>query len=303
MVAAAFPRPDYEDPDSIYEALRSQKGTRLNISGGKINAVFTDGTPGLDRSRVLRWIETSATALATYFGRYPTRQLGLLIVADDGDRIGHGTTYGYRGPAIRIHVGVGAGEKAFTDDWVLVHEMMHTALPDLPRRALWLQEGNATWVEPVARAQAGQLPPTEVWRQAIRGMPNGMRDSDAGSMDGARDWGRLYWGGAIFWLEAEIAIYEQSNGRFLLRDALRAINRASGGNGADWSPEEMMAVGDRATATAALQDLYARFSSTGIQGDLRSLFDRLGVAADPQSGVRFDPHAELSDLTRRITQR
>ena len=31
------------------------------------------------------------------------------------------------------------------------------SVTQLPRRALWLEEGNATWVEPIARAQAGQI--------------------------------------------------------------------------------------------------------------------------------------------------
>ena len=115
------------------------------------------------------------------------------------------------------------------------------------------------------------------------------------------EWGRLYWGGATFWLEAEIAIYRQSGGRFLLCDALRAISRTSGGSNADWSPEEMMAVGDKATGTTALTNLYARFASSAFDGNLADLFKQLGVATDPSGAIRFDPAAELAPLTRLIT--
>jgi hypothetical protein len=294
---------DYDDPEEIYGALRSQPGTTVKVAGGDIKVVFADGAPGLDRDAALRWVQRCAQALATYFDGYPTRQLSLLIVAQDGGRVGHATTYGYRGPATRIHVGTGTDDAAFAEDWVLVHEMVHTALPDLPRRALWLQEGSATWIEPVARAQARQLAVSEVWSQALKGMPKGMRSADAAGMDGTREWGRLYWGGAIFWLKAEVAIFERSHGKHMLREALRAINRASGGNGVEWSPEEMMAVGDRATGTTALSDLYQTFSSRGIDVDLPSLFARLGVEADPQAGIRLNSKAELADLTRRITLR
>jgi hypothetical protein len=179
--------------------------------------------------------------------------------------------------------------------------MVHAALPDLPRRALWVQEGSATWIEPIARAQAGDLAVSEVWREAIDGMPKGMPLAGTGGMDGTHEWGRLYWGGAIFWLEAEIAIYRQSGGRFLLCDALRAVNRASGGSSADWSPEEMMTVGDKATGTTALTNLYERFSSRAFDGNLADLFTRLGVAADPSGSIRFDQTAELAPLTRLIT--
>jgi hypothetical protein len=302
LLAEALPERSYDEPDEIYEALGSQSGTRVELGGGNINVVFADGAPGLDKQAVLRWVKDCARAISTYFGRYPTHAYGLLVVAEPGDGVGHATTYGYRGSATRIHVGTDANQQAFARDWVLVHEMVHTALPDLPRRALWLQEGSATWIEPVARAQAGSLPVAEVWREAIDGMPKGVRPVAAGGMDGTREWGRLYWGGATFWLEAEIAIFQQSRGRFLLRDAMRAINRACGGNTVEWSPEEMMAAGDRATGTTALLRLYREFSSHGIDVTLPALFERLGVIPVQSQSVRFDPRAELAGLTRLITR-
>jgi predicted metalloprotease with PDZ domain len=301
LFAASPSGRSYEEPDDMYEALRRQRGTPLDVAGGRINVVFADDAPGLDRERVLRWVRKSARAMSTYFGTYPTRAYGLLIVSTAGDRIGHATTYGYQGSATRIYVGVDADERAFAEDWILVHEMVHTALPDLPRRTLWVQEGSATWIEPIARAQAGDLAVSEVWREAIDGMPKGMPPAGSGGMDGTHEWGRLYWGGATFWLEAEIAIYRQSGGRFLLCDAMRAVNRQSGGNSVDWAPEKMMAVGDKATGTTALTNLYQKFSSQAFDGRLAELFERLGVAMDSSGSIRFDQGAELATLTRLIT--
>ena len=39
----------YEEPDDMYEALHRQRGTALVVAGGRINVVFADGAPGLDR--------------------------------------------------------------------------------------------------------------------------------------------------------------------------------------------------------------------------------------------------------------
>jgi predicted metalloprotease with PDZ domain len=128
-----------------------------------------------------------------------------------------------------------------------------------------------------------------------------MPPAGSGGMDGTHEWGRLYWGGATFWLEAEIAIYRQSGGRFLLCDAMRAVNRQSGGNSVDWAPEKMMAVGDKATGTTALTNLYQKFSSQAFDGRLAELFERLGVAMDSSGSIRFDQGAELATLTRLIT--
>ncbi|MCA1652847.1 MAG: hypothetical protein ABR588_11320 [Sphingomicrobium sp.] len=259
LVSAPGESAAYDRPGPMYEAVERQPAETLAVGEAHIRVVFADGAPGLDRARTIRWIRGAAAALTRYFGRFPVANYALLVIATDGNRVGHATTFGFRGSATRITVGRETDE-GFARDWVLVHEMLHAALPDLPRRALWLQEGNATWIEPVARVQAGQLPAAEMWRQALLGMARGQPAANDSGMDGTKAWNRLYWGGATFWLLAEIAIHQASNGRAALRDAMRAINRASGGNTADWSPERMMAAGDPATGTASLLPLYRRFA-------------------------------------------
>jgi hypothetical protein len=295
--------PAYEDPDAMYAALRGQPGQQLKIGGGTINLVFADGAPGLTRGPVLSWVRTAAMALTAYFGRSPVSDYGLLIVAEPGDRVGHATTFGYAGSATRIHVGVDAGREALDRDWVLVHEMVHTALPDLPRRALWLQEGNATYVEPIARALIGQLPSEEVWKEAVAGMAKGNPRAGDEGMDGTHAWGRLYWGGALFWLLAEISIYRDTNGTRSLRDALRRINHMSGGNTATWSPEQLMTVGDDAIGATSLIGLYNRFATTTVTTDLVELFRELGIAIGADGQMVFDSRAPLAKLREHITSR
>lgn len=292
---------EYEHPDDLYAALVTGPATTLRFAGGVIDVVFADGAAGLNRALVLDWIKRGAQAMIGYFGRFPAAQYGLLVIAQPGNRVGHATTYGYRGTATRITVGVDADARAFAQDWVLVHEMCHGALPDLPRQALWLQEGNATYVEPIARARVGQLSAAQVWRQSLEGMPRGLPQSGEGGMAGTMRHDRLYWGGAIFWLLAEVEIYQISQGRGSLRDAMRACNRSSGGNHVEWSPERLMAVGDGATGTQVLSKLYDRFAYHTSAVDLAELFRQLGVSLK-QNRVMFDEAATLSAFRRSITQ-
>ncbi|MCY1167564.1 hypothetical protein [Sphingomonas echinoides] len=300
-LAGAGAAPAYEDPDAMYAALRGQPGQQLKIGGGTINLVFADGAPGLARAPVLAWVRTAAMALTAYFGRSPVSDYGLLVIVEPGDRVGHATTFGYAGSATRIHVGVDAGPAAFDRDWVLVHEMVHTALPDLPRRALWLQEGNATYVEPIARALIGQLPPEEVWKEAVAGMAKGNPHAGDQGMDGTRAWGRLYWGGALFWLLAEIGIYRDTNGARSLRDALRRVNRMSGGNTATWSPEQLMTAGDEAIGATSLSRLYKRFATRAVTTDLVELFGELGVVTASDGRLILDNRGALVKLRERVT--
>jgi hypothetical protein len=290
----------YADADGLYAALREQPHTRLSFGGAEIDVVFADSAPGLDRVRVMDWIRASARAVTTYFGRFPVSRVGLLVIADDGDRIHSGTTYGFDGSAIRIHVGRKAGDAAYRDDWILVHEMTHLALPVVPRRSEWLLEGNATYVEPIARAQAMQLDPAMVWRWSMEGMPKGQPLPGDLGLDNTPTWGRIYWGGALFWLLADVQIREQTHGRLGVQDALRAINRRSGGNGTAWTVDQVMAEGDKATGTAVLAMLYARMKTAPAAINLHDLFEKLGVS-ERNGSVVFDDRAPLASIRRRIT--
>jgi hypothetical protein len=296
------PSDRYTEPDALYAALRDQPHTRLSLGGGQIDVVFADGAAGLDRSRVMNWILTSAQAVATYFGRFPVVHVGILVIADDGGQIRSGATYGYNGSAIRIAVGKAADETVLKNDWILVHEMTHLALPDVPRRSEWLLEGNATYVEPIARAQIGQLDPEEVWRWSVEGMPKGLPEPGDQGLDHTPTWGRTYWGGAMFWLLADVRIRERTHNRLGAQDALRAINRSSGGNAAHWSVDQVMAAGDQATGTDVLATLYAELKATPVSTDLQQLFVELGVAEHDHKIV-FDDHAPLAAIRRRITAR
>jgi hypothetical protein len=292
--------PYEESPDALYDALGQHPAVVLNAGARRVRVVFAEGAPGLDRTNVLDWVRRAIAATTSYYGVFPMAEYTLFVIAEPGDRIGHGTTWGYNGSVTRQHVGIATDKASFDDDWVLVHEMVHCAFPDLPRRALWLQEGNATWVEPVARVRAGQLPASEIWHQAIVGLPRGKAAHDEGGMDGTLEHGRLYWGGAAFWLEAEIAIFKATNGRKTLRDALIAINRESGGNTVLWTPEATMKVGDAAVGKPVLKQLYARWATTSVVIDDTQLFARLGVRRTDGRGVAYDSGAPLAAVTQRI---
>lgn len=290
----------YDDPEAVYDRVRKSPDLRLSLYGGSIAIALDGDFQALDKDRVETWLRRGASAIAAYFGRFPVDQWSLLVTAKDGSRIGPATTWGYPGSVTHLTVGRNVTDDALRDDWVMVHEMTHLALPRVPMRSEWFMEGSATYVEPVARAQRGQIPPQEVWRWAVDDMPKGQpRRGDEG-LDHTHTWGRTYWGGAMYWLLAEIAIYKHSNGKYRLQDALRAINRASGGNKVLWSVAQVAQAGDAAVKGDALASLYDELKDRPVTIDLDGILRQLGVSE--QDGViRFDDRAPLAALRRSIT--
>jgi predicted metalloprotease with PDZ domain len=133
-------------------------------------------------------------------------------------------------------------------------------------------------------------------------MPKGLVHERDRGMDGTRDWGRLYWGGALFWLLADVEIRQQSDNRRSLRDALRAVLAAGGNTEEAWSIERFLAEADRPLPHPVLAPLYQRMGKEAPAVDLPALWKRLGVSLGPKGAV-FDDRAPLAAIRRGITGR
>lgn len=249
---------------------------------------------------LLQWVQTSAGIVSGYYGEFPTRSVRIRITVVDGARVMNGRTFGQ--PQAQIDVSVGKHTSAATlhDDWVLVHEMIHLAAPALADEHNWLAEGLATYVEGIARVQAGNVSDTAVWSEFLADMPKGLPMAGDQGLDRTHSWARTYWGGALFCLVADVRIRQQTGNRRGLQDALREIERAGGGMRAEWSASRMLGVGDRATGTTVLSDLYAAMKDRPYAPDLPPLWADLGIVAHSDS-VLLDDTARLAATRRAIT--
>jgi hypothetical protein len=99
-----------------------------------------------------------------------------------------------------------------------------------------------------------------------------------------------------------VKIREQTRNRVGLQTALRAILKETGGYGADRSVDEVLRIGDAATGTQVLQDLYRQVKATAVTPDLELLWNRLGIPSDPKSQP-FDDRAPLAAIRIAITAR
>jgi hypothetical protein len=270
---------------------------RLVVGGGTID-VTVIGAPASE-SALIDWIDDSARGVAAYLGRFPVPQVRLAVRIGTGRGIAHGVTYGGRLPSIRIQAGSGADARAFASDWVLTHEMLHLGFPDLTSDDSWAEEGLSTYAEPLARLRAGTMRPDKVWVDLIEGLPKGQPGPGDGGLHGTEEWGRTYWGGAGFWLTADVRIREQTGTRKGLPDALAGILAAGGDIRAHWTLAHALEAGDRALGLTVLSDLYREQGARPGSADLDALWKRLGIS---RAGGRivYDDRAPLASVRNAI---
>jgi hypothetical protein len=245
------------------------------------------------------WAQRSAGIVARYYGRFPVSALRIVVIPIDGARVAGGTTFGQPAPVIRVRVGKQVAAAALRDDWVLVHEMTHLALPDVGDEHSWLAEGIAVYVEGVARVQAGNRTIEDVFTEEQHSMPRAVPGPNDPGLDHDHSWARTYWGGAMFCLLADVRIRQATRNRLGLQDALRAVLTASGGLPADWDINRVFATADAAVGVPVLSALYAQTKDKPFAPDLPALWRSLGIEADG-AAVRINDEAPLAAIRRAI---
>lgn len=272
----------------------------MDVPDGKIDITLPDDVAPLTRDDLLHWVKVASNNVSQYYGRFPVPHLTLRIRADDRAGVHRGVTYSRDGGLILISVGRKTDTSDLDDDWMLTHEMIHLAFPSMPREQHWIEEGISVYVEPVARAQAGQKTAAAVWHEFARDMPQGQPDSGDEGLDNTHTWGRTYWGGALFCLVADVQIRERTHNKKGLQDALRAIRNSGGVIDEDWEIERAFSIGDKATGTTVLRDLYRKMSNKPVEVDLDALWKKLGV--ELKGGrIIFDDKAPEAAIRQSIT--
>ena len=275
-------------------------GATCSIGGAEIEVSFESGDLAIARGTVFDWVAESATAVTEYYGTFPVRRLHVVIVPlDHGKGVVFGrTTVPGPAPVIRVMLGREIVNEDLRADWIMTHEMVHLAFPSVPEKHHWIEEGIATYVEPIARAQIGDLVAAKIWRDMVDGMPHGLPAEGDRGLDNTHTWGRTYWGGALFCLLADVEIHRRTHDRFGLQDALRAIAK-SGNILSDWPLTRALKVGDDAVGVPVLTELYNKMKDTPVDPNLAQLWQRLGVKLAGDS-VAFDANAPDASIVTSI---
>lgn len=271
----------------------------IAAAGSTVEVAIAPGDYGRDEASIVRWITEATHDAVSFYGRFPLPRALVMVTPTEG----HGTfgkTLGNGGGAIVMSLGRATTNAELDDDWVMTHEIVHLALPNLPRATGWLEEGLSTYVEPIARARRGRLAPERVWADFVQGMPQGQPAAGDLGLDHTPTWGRTYWGGAMFCLVADVEIRKQTAGRRSLDDALKAVLAHGGNIAVRWPLAEVLRIGDEATGTHVLTELHARHGARAEKVDLDALFRDLGVRGHGPR-VTFDDHAPLAPIRASIT--
>lgn len=286
-------------PWATYGVLGVYEQRVVKLPGGVLEVVLLDGPVAAGREALFAWIRRCAEAVGHFYGRFPLPRAVLVVVPQpDAAGVLRGRLIPAGGAGVALVLGEGTTAAQLADDWMLVHELLHLGVPSI-RGGAWLDEGLATYYEPIVRARAGLVSHEAVWRELLYDMPQGREAVEGPGVAQVSEPRAMYWGGAIVAMLADVRARASSGGRVGLEDGLRAVLDAGGETTRSWSLDRLVAQVDERLGGPLLAELVRDHAVRGSPVALEELFDKLGVVRDG-SGVRLDDTAPWAAIRRAI---
>ena len=273
-----------------YSAFGRLRVRSLDIGHAKLTIAFLSNTAAENERHYLDWIDRSAQAIAKYYGQFPVSDLLVLMRASPY----FGTQMGIGGTSVLLGMDHRLSRAAILSDWVAAHEMVHVAFPSVARRKRWASEGLATYVESVARCQAGQISRQQLWSLLIEKLPLGQPGETSAGLNHTRTWASTYWGGALFWFVADLKLLSATEGQIGLREVLQTLV-ARNFNATRAVPlTTILKEADDWLERPLLLPLYEQHAHHPTPVDLESLWNELGIRRAAEK-LAFDPGAPRAE--------
>lgn len=234
------------------------------------------------RARLLQdWAEGAARSLLTVSDRFPLASARVRIdQVDSRDRspVPWGQTSRRDGVSVLLFVRRDAGLQALRDDWTAEHELAHLMHPYLGREGRWMAEGLASYYQNVLRARSGRMDGEQAWRRLDAGFARGRRATTGtplSSLHGRGATMRIYWAGAAYWLQADLALRARGSSLDAVLDGYaRCCLRA----GSELAPLAFARALDRIDGHDIFVGLYRQYAAASAFPDLAAAYRTLGLS-------------------------
>lgn len=260
-----------------------------------------------DRARadmLHRWLAEVAKAELAVSGRFPLANAQVRVEeirSDDPSPVPWGQTSRRRNVAVLLYVRDDATLEELRSDWTAVHELAHLFHPYLGMRGRWLAEGLASYYQNVLRARIGLLSEEQAWQRLDAGFGRGRGAVTGIRLDelGRRGTMRVYWAGAAYWLEADLALRARGSS---LDAVLGKYAQCCLQGTATVAPEAFVAELDRVADADVFAGLYRRYAASREFPSLDAAYQRLGIRYQDDR-MHFSQQADALRLRQAIMGR
>ena len=183
---------------------------------------------------------------------------------------------------VAFHVNPARSLEEFVSDWTAVHEFSHLYIPYPGGRDIWISEGFASYYQNILMARAGVLSEKQAWQKLSDGFKRGMGDRNRNvslgdlspNMRKKRAFMRVYWSGALYFLEADIKLRSVGNS---LDNIVSEFSRCCRTNVRYWNGIKLARSFDEIAETHLFEPLFREYESEFQIRDYESILKKLGI--------------------------
>ncbi|MGH7437056.1 MAG: hypothetical protein ACRENE_15385 [Polyangiaceae bacterium] len=290
--------------EASYTAFGDVRRVPVAVGGVTLDVVLLGAPVKMGDDAVARWVKGAAGCVASLYGRFPVGATVFVVPVPGADEVVFGRVMSLTGASVVLLFGAETRAESAHADWVVVHELFHLSTPSFVGEGHWLEEGLATYYEPILRARAGWLTEPQLWRDFVRQMPRGLRKT--GEPPGLEERDGIdstYWGGALFAFLADLRLRDataRSAQPRSLDDVMRAVLAQRGDATHRSSVADFVDVGARAAGVAVLAEVEGSWAVRGEPVDLGAIWRSLGVEVTAEGDVKLHDDAPLAAVRKSI---
>ncbi|HIG44221.1 MAG: hypothetical protein ABGY96_07645 [bacterium] len=260
----------------------------LPIPGGTFAINWHSDFNQQEQQKILDWLLHAAHSASLIDGRFPRQNTNIIIRrhARGTGPVPWANTIRHSSPeGVNFYVNPQVSLAGFTEDWTAVHEFSHLYIPYVGSGDIWISEGFASYYQNILMARAGTLSVEQMWQKLADGFRRGANDSNrniklgtlSADMRQNRAFMRVYWSGALYFLEMNIAL--QNSGQSLdaviseFRMCCRSVDQ-------HWNGIKLAKSFDRVAGTSIFATAYKDYESDRNFRGYTQLLSQLGIELD-----------------------
>ena len=270
------------------------------VDGGDFLIEWKGDFSGAQRDRLRDWLSALDPAISQLHGAWPRPQIRIEFVPVDA--ISGASPYTSPSPVpfarvirlrpegILFYVDANKSLDAFVNDWTAYHELSHLFIPYPGRAGSWFSEGLASYYQNILQVRNGVLTPDQARDRLAAAFERGRANSQHGDLDlgelsrrmmERRAFQRVYWSGALYFLEADLALRARSQpdgAPLTLDDVLRDFGECCLRDGEKMRARDIAKEFDRLAAADIFVPLFDRYEGTTAIPDWEPILGAPGTA-------------------------
>jgi hypothetical protein len=268
---------------------------------------FDSSFNAIQKSRATLWVTHASDALKTVYGEFPVDYFVTQLKASrrGSDPVPWGEVNRKSPSEVVLVINKNASLNQLNNDWTIYHEFSHLLIPYDAGDERWLSEGLASYYQNILQARIGMFDEQKMWQKLFEGFERARKQTNyshqklsylSENMESNRNFMRIYWSGALYWLEADIALRLLNNEQSL-DSALLKLRRCCFKD--PLSAAEIIHQLDRLTNSKIFSRLFQRFSTSSGIPTYNTLLNSLG-AQQKNGTISLTNDANFSELRKAI---